>query len=115
MGMEATISDRNTPSHQRLSVLTTHHPFCGTPTGRGQQALSHGESGAKSGSYLGEARCRWPSRVSLGAHGERTRSRCARPNNDTCLLIHLHPTFVPVAFVTLDSALIARPASRGQQ
>jgi len=41
---------------------------------RGQQALSHGESGAKSSSYLGEAGCRWPSRVSLGAEGGRTRS-----------------------------------------
>ena len=55
MTTAATISERNTPSHQRLSVLTTHHPLCGTTTGRGRQALSHGESGAKSGSYLDEA------------------------------------------------------------
>src|SRR5260370_35240958 len=103
MGMEATISDRNTPSHQRLSVLTTHHPFCGTPTGRGQQALSPGGSGAKSGSYLGEARCRWPSGVSLRAQGERTRSRCAAPSNHTRLLIHLLLTFVRYAFVRFDS------------
>ena len=96
MTTAATISERNTPSHQRLSVLTTHHPLYGTATGRGQQALSHGESGAKSGSYLGEAEYRWPSRVSLGAQGERTRSRCAGPNNDTCLLIHPPLTFLPV-------------------
>src|SRR5229473_2422970 len=40
MTTAATISERNTPSHQRLSVLTTHHPLCETATGRGQQALS---------------------------------------------------------------------------
>jgi len=45
MTTAATISERNTPSHQRLPVLTTHHPLYGTATGRGQQALSHGESG----------------------------------------------------------------------
>ncbi len=79
-------------------AIRAHHapPPLRTATGRGQQALSHGESGAKSGSYLGEAGCRWPSRVSLGAQGERTRSRCAGPNNDTCLLIHLPLTVVPV-------------------
>src|SRR5258707_6991519 len=83
MTTAATISERNTPSHQRLSVLTTHHPLCETATGRGQQALSHGESGAKSGSYPDEAGCGRPSRVSLGAQGGRTRSKGAGPNNDT--------------------------------
>jgi hypothetical protein len=62
---------------------------------RGQQALSHGESGAKSSSYLDEAGCRWPSGVSLGAQGRRTRCRYAGPNNDTRLFIHLlRPRYV---------------------
>jgi len=116
MTTAATISERNTPSHQRLSVLTTHHPLCGTATGREQQALSHGESGAKSGSYLGEAEYRWPSRVSLGAQGERTRSRCAGPNNDTCLLIHPPPYVRAGAgggeLSPPRSLLMARPVSR---
>ncbi len=62
---------------------------------RGQQALSHGESGAKSRSYLDLAGCRWPSGVSLGAQGRRTRCRYAGPNNDTRLFIHLlRPRYV---------------------
>jgi len=37
MTTEATIIERNPPSHQRLSALTTHHPLCGTAHRKGSK------------------------------------------------------------------------------